>query len=239
MRRFEFPGLIPLLIAFSFAGFAGFSGCTGTSTESENTLGLVPGRALRAGGSPASKARITLRSREVVADGFHLEWRVLDTATADQQGRFELRLPESVEVFLEIREADSAVPHPQTHFTRYDSAAIRPRRFGDLVLAPSGTLEGRLTPRPGAPNANLWLGVAGTSVLVKLPGTADSTGLPFRLEGLPAGEHTLSVVAQGGVTSSPPPANPPPRANVAADTVTDAGQVYFEEAQRVLMPRSP
>jgi hypothetical protein len=237
MRLFEFPGLIPLLAAFASAGF---SGCTGTSTESENTLGLVPGRALSAEGFPASGARITLRSRGIVAEGLELAWKVLDTATADRQGRFELRLPEGLEIFLEIREADTTVPHPRIHFTRYDSAETRPRRFGDLMLSPAGTLEGRLTPGPGAPNANLWVGVAGTSVLVKLAGAADSTGLPFRLDGLPAGEHALTVVAVGGgVASGPYPTKPPPRVAVAADTVTDAGQVYFEEALRFIIARPP
>lgn len=236
MRRLELPILKPLIMALAFAGF---SGCTGTSTESENTLGLVPGRALLAEGAPASGARITLRSREIVAEGLDLSWRVLDTATADLQGRFELRLPESLEVFLEIREASLAGPHPRIHFTRYDSADIRPRRFGDLVLAPSGTLEGRLTPKPGAPTLNLWVGVAGTSVLVRLPGAADSAGLPFVLAGLPAGEHALTVAAVGGVASVPYPTKPPPLVLVAADTLTDAGQVFYEEALRVIIAPPP
>src|SRR5688500_9918204 len=153
MRRLDFPVLVAVLPALLGAWF---SGCTGTSTESENTLGLHPGRALLAEGAPASGARVTLRSREIVAAGQDLAWKVLDTATADIQGRFEVDLPESLEVFLEIREAGSAGAHPRIHFTRFDSADFRPRRLGDRVLAPSGTLEGRLTPRPGAPTLNLW-----------------------------------------------------------------------------------
>lgn len=232
MRRPESTVLIALLLALAAAGL---SGCTGTSTESENTLGLVPGRAMRADGGPASGARITLRTREIVAEGSNLAWRVLDTAAADRQGRFELNLPESLEVFLEIRAANPAGSHPLLHFIRYDSADVRPRRFGDLVLTPSGSLEGRLTPRPGAPTVNLWVGVAGTSVLVRLPGAADSSGLPFRLEGLPAGEHALTIASLGGMSSGPPPTLPQPRVAVTPDTLTDAGQVFFEEAVRIMV----
>lgn len=235
MRRLEFPGLIPILLALASAGF---SGCTGTSTESENTLGLIPGRALLAEGAPASGARVTLRTREIVAEGLDLAWRVLDTATADPQGRFELKLPEDLEVFLEIREADPVGTHFQIHFTRFDSAGIRPSRFGDLVLAPSGTLEGRLTPRPGAPTTNLWVGIAGTSVLVRLEGAADSAGLPFRLDGLPAGEHALTVATVAGLAAGRYPSEPP-RVAVAADTLTDAGRVFFEDAVRVIIAQPP
>lgn len=231
MRRFEFPG--PILLRLLLLS-AGFLGCTGTSTESENTVGLIAGRAVRADGAPVPGAGITLRSREIVSKGMDLAWKVLDTATADPQGRFGLELPDDKEVFLEIREADPAGPHPLIHLTRYDSR-VRPRRFGDLVLSPSGTLEGRLVPGPGAPTRNLWVGVAGTSVLVKLPGTADSTGLPFRLDGLPGGEHALIVAVPAGVMSNPDPVKAPPRVAVAADTVTDAGRVFFEDANHVLI----
>lgn len=236
MRRLEYLGAVALLLALPYAGP---SGCDGTSTESENTLGLVPGRVLRAEGMPAPGARIFLRSREIVWDGADLAWRVLATATADPQGRFQLKLPDSGEIFLEILEADAAAAHPRILLTRYDSADIRPSRFGDLVLQPSGTLEGRLTPRPGAPTQNLWVGVAGTSVLVRVPGRADSTGLPFRLEGLPAAEHALTVVVAGGVASTPYPTKPPPRISVAADTLSDAGRVEFEEALRITLPLPP
>jgi hypothetical protein len=161
MRRLEFPG--PILMRLLLLS-AGLFGCTGTSTESENTVGLIAGRAVRAEGMPVPGARITLRSREIVSKGMDLAWKVLDTATADLQGRFGLELPDGKEVFLEIREADPAEPHPLIHLTRFDSG-VRPRRFGDLLLSPSGTLEGRLVPGPGAPTRNLWVGVAGTSVL--------------------------------------------------------------------------
>lgn len=236
MRRPEFPQLIPMLLTLVVAGLFG---CNGTSTESENTLGLVPGRALGAEGEPASGARIILRSRDLVSEGGGLAWKVLDTATADRQGRFGIKLPEGREVFLEIREAEPAGPHPRIHFKRYDSADIRPGRFGDVILTPSGILEGRLTPRPGAPTQNLWVGVAGTSALVRVEGAADSTGLPFRLVGLPAGEHALTVVAVGGLVSGPNPSKPSPRVAVAADTVTDAGQVFFEEALRIITAPPP
>jgi hypothetical protein len=232
MRRLEFLG--PILLRLLLLS-AGLSGCTGTSTESENTVGLIAGRAVRAEGVPVPGARITLRSREIVREGMDLAWKVLDTATADRQGRFGLELPDDKEVFLEIREADPAGPHPLIHLTRFDSSGIRPRRFGDLVLSPSGTLEGRLVPGPGAPTRNLWVGVAGTSVLVNLPGAADSTGLPFRLDGLPAGEHELTVAVAAGVSSNPDPVKPPPRIAVTAGTVNDAGRVIFEDANRVLV----
>lgn len=237
MRRLELPGFMPFFLALASALFLG---CTGTSTESENTLGLVSGRALRAEGAPAAGARVALRTREIVTEGSRLAWRVLDSATADPQGRFEIKFPEDVEMFLEIREADSADPHPLIHFVHYDSADIRPGRLGDLVLTRSGSLEGRLTPKPGAPTENLWLGVAGTSVLVRLTGAADSAGLPFRLDGLPAGGHALTVAAAViGSVSGPKPSEQPPMVAVAADTVTDAGEVFFEEAVRVTVARPP
>ncbi|MEO7425207.1 MAG: hypothetical protein ABI036_08465 [Fibrobacteria bacterium] len=232
MRRFEF--LVPILMGLLLLS-AGLHGCTGTSTESENTVGLIAGRAVRADGTPAPGARITLRTREIVSKEKDLAWKVLDTAKADLQGRFDLELPDDKEVFLEIREADPVAPHPLIHFTRFDSSGIRPRRFGDLMMSPSGTLEGKLVPGPGAPTEFLWVGVVGTSALVRLPGKADSTGLPFRLDGLPGGEHELTVAVQAGVSSSPDPVEPPPRIAVTADSITDAGRVFFEDAKRVFV----
>ena len=233
MRRLEFLG--PILMRLLLLS-AGLFGCTGTSTESENTVGLIAGRAVRDDGAAGSR-----RQNHATVPRNHqrgIEARVEGSRHRHGgflQGRFGLELPDDKEVFLEIREADPAEPHPLIDFTRYDSPASGPAVSATFVLSPSGTLEGRLVPGPGAPTQNLWVGIAGTSVLVNLPGVADSTGLPFRLDGLPGGEHELTVAVPAGLISNPGPAKPPPRIAVAADTVTDAGRVFFEDANRVLV----
>jgi hypothetical protein len=45
----------------------------------------------------------------------------------------------------------------------------------------------------------------------------------------------LTVAVPAGVTSNPDPVKPPPRLAVAADTVTDAGRVFFEDAYRIFV----
>lgn len=234
MRR---PDLPVLLLAAAFAATG--SGCTGTSTESENTVvqaGAPQGRALLADGKPAPRARIALRTKEVVVKDSIPSWKIIDTATADARGVFAIRIPANREIWFEIREDAPQVPYPEVYLHRYDSTDVRPLKYGDLPMRPSGSVQGRLVPAQGAPRQNLWLGVAGTSVMARVEGVADSNGLPFRLDGLPAGTQTLTVVMVGGLMVSQHPAAPMPRAQIAGDTLTDLGKLIYEEA---VTPRGP
>lgn len=230
MRRPDFVLLI-------LAGL--LSGCIGTSTESENTVvqtGTPLGRALLSDGKPAPRARISLRTKEVVVKDSIPSWKIVDTATADARGVFAIRIPANQEIYFEIREDAPLAPYPEVYLRRYDSADVRPLKYGDLPLEPSGSVRGRLVPAEGAPRQNLWLGVAGTSVIARVEGVADSTGLPFRLDGLPPGTQTLTVVMLGGVMISQYAATPMPRAMIAGDTLTEVGKLVYEEA---VMPRGP
>lgn len=227
MRRPEKTSLWnPLLLCLALAG------CYGTSTDTENTM---TGVALLADGRPAAGAVLAIRSRELVVSPQGIpSWKALFTRTADAQGRFfEVSLPKDREIYLEIRQApaETSPGHfPQVYFIRYGESQPRPDLLASVTLSPSGSLKGSIGSKTDPLPINCWLGVIGSSAFVKLDSASDSTGHPFRLDGLFPGSHDLTLVSVAEVGTTVMSTSDKPKGEVKPDSVTEMGSIFYNGA---------
>lgn len=227
MRRPEKPALwISFLLGLALAC------CTGTSTDTENTLTAV---AYLADGRPAAGAELAVRVPKLIVSPQGIpSWQTLTSLTADRHGRFsEVRLPQGEEIYLEVRQnpGDTVQGHsPQVYFIRYQVAEARPEFLGAVTLSPSGSIQGRIESKTDSLAAHHWIGVIGSSAMVKLSASADSVSFPFRLVGLYPGSHALTVVNLADTGVGVMTANTKPTGEVKPDSVTDLGSIFYNGA---------
>lgn len=228
MRRPENPSLsASILVCLALAG------CYGTSTDTENTLTAT---AYLADGRPAAGAVLAVRVPTVVVSPQGIpSWKSLVTSTADDQGRFfDVVLPQEGEIYLEVRQnpADTPVPGnpPQVYFIQYVADQARPDHPGTLTLSPSGSLTGRVELENDSLIPHHWIGVIGSSALVKLDAATGSASIPFQLDGLYPGRHALTFVNAGVAGAGIVSVNLKPVGEVKPDSVTDMGPIFYNGA---------
>lgn len=207
-------------------------GCvSGTSTESENT---VTGYAVLSDGQPAAGAVLTARSSVfMVSDGVPA-WTSVAADTADSLGRFKVRIPRAQALYLEIRQGNTALTpgvKAEVCFSVYPFGVRRPDSLGTFRLLPSGSIKGRIAPKSVPSLSGYWVGIFGSSAMVKL--APDSLGgYPFVLEGLYPGLNQLTLATLKGVvnpSTSDTGGNywPAPWARVESDSTSDMGSIPF------------
>jgi hypothetical protein len=201
----------------------------GTSTTAENT---ITGVAMLPGGGPAAGAAVYARTQEVVLGANRVpESRLIGFALAGKDGRFTLTVPATRRFSVEIKrrefdDVEGGHPFPEVYFRDFQDSLPAMTALGNVGLAKSGSLSGRLIAPPG--KLDTWIGIPGTGnfVRVSAPAGKDSASA-FTLNEVHSGTHPLVVFVPpevvGTGTAGTVDGDTVGTAEVRPETVEDVG----------------
>jgi hypothetical protein len=201
----------------------------GTSTTAENT---ITGVAMLPGGGPAAGAAVYARTEKVVLGPNRVpESKLIGFALAGKDGRFTLTVPDAESFTLEIKrrefdDVEGGHPFPEVYFRTFRDSLPALTALGNLDLAKSGSLSGRLIVPPD--KEDTWIGIPGTGNFVRVPTPLgkDSSSV-FTLNEVPSGTHSLVVFKPSEVagtgTASVVGGDTVGTAEVRPETVEDVG----------------